>query len=424
MEKITLKFAIYSRKSKFSDKGNSTENQIQMCKDYIYSHFSKEEISQITVFEDEGFSGKNTKRPQFTLLNQAVESSEIDCVVCYRLDRISRNIKDFSLLIEKLESKKISFISIKEQFDTSTPMGRAMMYITSVFSQLERETIGERIKDNLYLLAGKGYWLGGTPPIGFCSKKAPQSNSAENKKYFFTLETVSEEAEKVKTIFDLFIKYKKLSEVEKFLKTNNVLTSKNTFFSVYYIRSILKNPVYATADADTYNFFNRNNAIIACDKNDFNGNQGIMAYNKRNPAKDLSKWIVTTGCHKGLIEAKAWINVQNILSKNKYGSSIPKNNTAIKTKIICGKCGCMMYPKAVINKNGLKKTNFICSNKNKNGKSACSQKNISEHEILSTIYGPNYNNGVGLEKTSRNMFTDIDFVKCTDSDIFVQYKKR
>ena len=82
-----------------------------------------------------------------------ISQGKINCIVCYRLDRISRNINDFSTLMNMLEQKNISFVSIKEQFDTSTPMGRAMMYITSVFSQLERETIAERIKDNLYLLA-------------------------------------------------------------------------------------------------------------------------------------------------------------------------------------------------------------------------------------------------------------------------------
>lgn len=103
---------------------------------------------------------------------QDAKANKFDYLVCYRLDRISRNVSDFSTLIEKLNKLDISFISIKEQFDTSTPMGRAMMFISSVFAQLERETIAERIKDNMYELARTGRWLGGKTPHGFSSKKS------------------------------------------------------------------------------------------------------------------------------------------------------------------------------------------------------------------------------------------------------------
>ena len=92
----------------------------------------------------------------------AAKKRQFKAIIVYRLDRISRNVSDFSGLIEELARLDISFISIKEQFDTSTPMGRAMMYIASVFSQLERETIAERIRDNMHELAKTGRWLGGT----------------------------------------------------------------------------------------------------------------------------------------------------------------------------------------------------------------------------------------------------------------------
>ncbi|MDO7204481.1 recombinase family protein [Paraclostridium bifermentans] len=93
--------------------------------------------------------------------------------MCYRLDRVLRNIADFSSLIEDLQKYNISFVSIREQFDTSTPMGRAMMFIASVFAQLERETIAERVRDNMLELAKSGRWLGGTAPLGFNQKIYP-----------------------------------------------------------------------------------------------------------------------------------------------------------------------------------------------------------------------------------------------------------
>ena len=87
-----------------------------------------------------------------------------DIIVVYRLDRISRNVGDFASLIEKLNKKNTSFVCVKEHFDTGNSMGRAMMNIVAVFAQLERETIAERIKDNMYLLAKEGHWLGRTTP--------------------------------------------------------------------------------------------------------------------------------------------------------------------------------------------------------------------------------------------------------------------
>ena len=133
-----MRIAIYSRKSKFTAKGESIENQIEMCKEYIDQHFNSIKNIEISVYEDEGFSGKNTERPQFQKMMLDTHEKPFDYIVCYRLDRISRNVSDFSALIEELKEYKTSFICIKEQFDTSTPMGRAMMYIASVFAQLER----------------------------------------------------------------------------------------------------------------------------------------------------------------------------------------------------------------------------------------------------------------------------------------------
>ncbi len=118
------------------------------------------------MYEDEGFSGGNLERPQFRMMMRDAQKKNFAAIVVYRLDRISRNIGDFAKLIEELNTLKIAFVSIKEQFDTSSPMGRAMMYISSVFSQLERETIAERIRDNMHELSKTGRWLGGTTPTG------------------------------------------------------------------------------------------------------------------------------------------------------------------------------------------------------------------------------------------------------------------
>ena len=152
--------AIYSRKSKFTGKGESIENQIEMCRQYIKMHYPEIADDKIETYEDEGYSGKSIQRPQFKKMMEDCHKHKIKMIVCYRFDRVSRNIKDFAELIQELEQLKISFVSIKENFDTTSPMGRAMMFISSVFSQLERETIAERIRDNMHELAKSGRWLG------------------------------------------------------------------------------------------------------------------------------------------------------------------------------------------------------------------------------------------------------------------------
>ena len=139
---------------------------------------------------------------------------QFKAIIVYRLDRISRNVSDFSGLIEELARLDISFISIKEQFDTSTPMGRAMMYIASVFSQLERETIAERIRDNMHELAKTGRWLGGTTPTGFESEAIKSITVDGKTKKACKLKLVPEEADIVKTIFDLYVETDSLTLTE------------------------------------------------------------------------------------------------------------------------------------------------------------------------------------------------------------------
>ena len=172
-----MKIAIYSRKSKFTGKGESIENQVVLCREYIQRNIPEAKDSDILVYEDEGFSAKNLDRPQFRMMMQSARKQPFDYIVVYRLDRISRNVGDFATLIEELNGMNTAFICIKEQFDTSTPMGRAMMNIAAVFAQLERETIAERVRVNLVLLARTGRWLGGVTPLGFVGEKtAPLTN--------------------------------------------------------------------------------------------------------------------------------------------------------------------------------------------------------------------------------------------------------
>ena len=148
--------AIYSRKSKWTGKGDSVENQLIMCKEYIAMFIEGGGSAEIIEYEDEGFSGKNTKRPQFQKMMQDMKERHFDYLVCYRLDRLGRNLADLANLMEDLNRRNTSFISIKEKFDTTTPIGKAMLYFSGVLAQMEREQIAERVKDNMIMLARSG----------------------------------------------------------------------------------------------------------------------------------------------------------------------------------------------------------------------------------------------------------------------------
>ena len=211
------KVAIYSRKSKFTGKGESIENQIELCKTYIKSRNADIKDEDILIFEDEGYSGKNMNRPQFQLMMKATKEKKLSGIVCYRLDRISRNVGDFSILIDELNNYNMTFESINEKFDTSTPMGKAMMYICSIFAQLERETIAERIRDNMHELAKTGRWLGGATPTGYESKKIVERVNVNGKDMTaYKLELIPEESEIVKLVFSKFLEYNSLSKTESY----------------------------------------------------------------------------------------------------------------------------------------------------------------------------------------------------------------
>ena len=164
-----MRIIIYSRKSKWTGKGESVENQITMCREYIERFIEGSENAEISVYEDEGFSGKNTNRPQFKEMMKVIKQEKVDYLVCYKLDRLGRNLVDLASLMETLENLSISFVSIKEKFDTSTPIGKAMLLFSGVLAQMEREQIAERVRDNMIMLARSGRWLGGNTPLGFVS---------------------------------------------------------------------------------------------------------------------------------------------------------------------------------------------------------------------------------------------------------------
>lgn len=385
--------AIYSRKSKFTGKGESVENQVEMCRQYINLHLTDVDKDNIVVYEDEGFSGGNTARPQFQAMVNAIRKREIDLVICYRLDRITRNLNDFSGMMKDFEEYNVIFVSVKEQFDMTNPMGKAMMNLTAVFAELERETIRDRIRDNMHELAKHGRWLGGNTPTGYKSVELVNKITVDGReKKAYKLEIVKDEAVLIHLIFSKFLETSSLTKVETYLLQNHIKTKNTKNFSRFTIRAILSNPVYMIADKEAWDYYEEMGVEIYAEQSAFDGRHGIMAYNKTeqkpgksNKVRDMKEWIIAVGKHKGMIPGKEWVKVQRLLGQNNSKSyRKQKSNQALLSGLLfCGNCGSFMRPKQSqrVNANGEKVYSYLCETKEKSRMKNCAIKNPQGNEL-------------------------------------------
>ena len=381
-------------------------NQIELSTEYIKLHYPENEYDiDSLIFEDEGFSGKNVERPRFREMLERILENKINVLICYRLDRISRNIADFASLINELSEHNVDFISIKEQFDTRTPMGRAMMYIASVFAQLEREVIAERVRDNLLELAKTGVWLGGDSPLGFSSERYKKVDICENnEEKILTMKnrTASKliinfkELAIVKLIFMKFQELKSLSKLETYLMNNNIKTRKVKNYSIYALKCILTNPVYAQNDEYVLNYFKGKGIEVYSendDRNKFDGKYGFLTYNKTSGKKDMpmKDWIIAVGLHPGIIPGKEWVAVQYLLEKNSDKSyraiGYPKKQSIVSGLIKCKACGSHMRPKNVDKRrsDGTVNYGYCCNLKEKSRGNKCKSKNVPGEKLDSKI---------------------------------------
>ena len=379
--------AVYSRKSKFTGKGESVGNQVELCREYIRLHYGEAALEQMIVYEDEGFSGGNLNRPAFKRMMDAAKKHAFKAIIVYRLDRISRNISDFAGLIEELSRLNIAFVSIREQFDTSSPMGRAMMYIASVFSQLERETIAERIRDNMHELAKTGRWLGGVTPTGYGSESVKTVTVDGKTKKACKLRLIPEEAEIVKLIYDLYVETDSQTVTEAELMRRGIKTKNDRYYTRFSIKAILQNPVYLIADQDAYGYFAERNAELFSSAEEFDGVHGMMIYNRTDQEKGkttvllpVSEWIIALGQHPGLVPSGQWIKVQESLERNKSkGYRKPRNNEALLTGLLFCACGERMYPKLSkqFTADGQPIYTYVCKMKERSKRQRCNKQNAN-----------------------------------------------
>lgn len=404
-----MKIAIYSRKSKFTGKGDSIENQIEMCKAHIKANIHGEH--EFIIYEDEGFSGGNINRPEFKKLMNDIKHKKIDLLICYRLDRISRNVSDFSSVLEVLQEYKVDFISIKEQFDTSSPMGRAMIYIASVFSQLERETIAERVKDNMLEMAKNGKWTGGKIPLGFKSKKISYIDDTGKKRYKTSLEHDTKDLEFVKFLYEKYLELGSLHKLEVYTHQNNIRSCSGRLFEKSTLKIILQNTIYVKANSNVVDYLTTHGCKVYGEPD---GIHSLLSYNKTESTHKNGK---STKCRKnpsemfaaisniqGYLEPELWIKVQLQFDKNK--ETFPRlgktHNALLTGKLFCGVCKSRMLIQhgQISPKTGKKRFYYVCYLKRTSQRKLCNPKNVQldkiENVVLKSLKNLSYDKNLFL----------------------------
>jgi len=335
---VSIFAAVYCRQSIEKEDSCSLDVQEQRC-----IALAQSMGWETRVYKDPGKSGKDMDRPSFQKMLKDIEKGKVSTVIVYKLDRISRNLRDFFNLMEEFRELEVGFRSITENFDTTTSIGRVILGVLAVFAQFERETIAERVRDNMHERARMGIWNGGPVPMGFEVQR-----KIINGKNLPALIQKQEDIEIIKEIFKTYLRPDMTTA--KIARTKNRVgekTLKGNRWSINLVRRTLENPVYCAADKEAYEYFTNLDAEITSPKEDFNSQFGIIAYNrrkltgKRYKTRDTKDWIIAIGNHKPVVTGKEFALVQN---KIKERSVVPPRKGTGTRSILgglvrCGKCG-------------------------------------------------------------------------------------
>ena len=325
--------AIYARQSVDKKDSISIESQIDLCKKECNAELTK-------IYSDKGFSGKNTNRPKFEQLMKDVKDGLVTKVVVYRLDRFSRSIADFGQAWAKFQENNVEFISINEKFDTSTPMGRAMLHIIMVFAQLERETIAERVKDNYYSRIKCGNWPGGPAPLGFDNAK---TNTKDGKK-IPTL-VPNKDMEIIKRIFFEYSgEAASLGIIARELSQEGISCMRCKSWNNVSLSRILHNPVYVEATADVYKYYKEKGVTFSNPIDLYTGETSAHIVGRRSASDRkytyLENQVVSLTNFPGTIPAEIWLKCQYKLNNNKQIKNTGRGKLSwLSGYIKCGKCG-------------------------------------------------------------------------------------
>jgi len=341
-----VRCAVYCRKSTedgLEQEFNSLDAQRESAEAFIASQRSEGWLCVPTRYDDGGFTGGNMDRPALKRLMADIEAGKIDAVCVYKVDRLSRSLLDFARMMESFDKHKVAFVSVTQQFNTASSMGRLVLNVLLSFAQFEREMVSERTRDKIAATRRKGKWCGGMPLLGYDVTK--DSKLVVNEM----------EAARVRSIFKLYLEHESLLPVVRELDRRGW---NNKQWTTRKGKKQGGKPFTRTA---LYRLLT-NVAYI-----------GRVRY----------KTETHIGEHKGIIEESIFRQVQQVLKRNGVTGGAKMRNVGtsmLKGILRCGSCQCAMTPSHTC-KGNRRYRYYTCGNAQKRGWDQCPSKSISAGEI-------------------------------------------
>jgi site-specific DNA recombinase len=354
--KRPIRCAIYTRKSTeegLDQEFNSLDAQRECAEAYILSQRAESWTALAERYDDGGFTGANVDRPGLKQLLADVEARRVDCVVVYKVDRLSRSLLDFARLMEVFDKRGATFVSVTQQLNTNSPMGRLTLNVLLSFAQFEREIIAERTRDKKSAARKKGKWMGGYPVLGY--------DADSNTRRLIVNEA---EATIVRQIFSIFLRNQSL------VKTLEVIRSKGWVFKSWTTRKGKPHPGQTFDRA----------ALVR------------MLTNVIYIGQVNHKGTIYPGEHEGIISPKDLKRACQLLNLRKRGPQAAERKaqgSLLEGLLECAVCGSQMVP-GYTHRNGRKHPYYVCLTAQKRGAEACPRQSVMaskiEPVVATTLY--------------------------------------
>ncbi len=347
-----VRCAIYTRKS--TEEGleqafNSLDAQREAAVAYIQSQKHVGWTLVETRFDDGGFSGGNMERPALQQLLEQIEARQVDCVLVYKVDWLSRSLLDFARLMDRFDQRSVSFVSVTQQFNTTTSLGRLTLNILLSFAQFEREIISERTRDKMGAARRKGKWVGGTPLLGY--DVAPAGGS---------LVVNPSEARRVCEIFELYRSHRSLAEVVAELSQRGWITKS------WKSRSNVRHTGHPFTKASLR----------------------MLLSNATYCGKVNYRDVVYQGEHKAVIEPALWDDINKDFSNRPKAPESPNipvpQNAALSGLLICKQCGHPMIA-TYSTRSQRRYRYYVCQTAREKGWKFCQTKSVSADLLEASI---------------------------------------
>jgi site-specific DNA recombinase len=342
----TVRCAVYTRKSTeegLDQEFNSLDAQRDSAEAYIHSQAHEGWVCLPDRYDDGGFTGANMDRPALQQLLSDIQAGQVQAVVCYKVDRLSRSLLDFAKMMELFDRHRVSFVSVTQQFNTATPMGRLVLHVLLSFAQFERELISERTRDKIAAARRKGKWSGGMPLLGY--DVDPRGSK---------LVVNEAEAVRVRAIFALYLRHQALLPVVTELERRGWRTK------AWTTRKGRARGGQRFTRTNLYHLLTRVAYV------------GKVQYRSE----------VHKGEHAGIVEPEVWNQVQALLRRHGRRDPARVQSAAMLQGLLrCVPCNCRMSPTCVVGSAGTRYRYYVCSHAQRRGWQQCPSKSLSASAI-------------------------------------------